>query len=268
MDRLRKSGINFTLIFLNRSQSILSRDAIKNWDMIISPWPKLFHAYIGNFCVHARSIRKCKCCLFIDAFVTNLGSQTGFLFRPLLATSTLCIVRTLLDQKSSDDLQILGCLLLVDFLDGQVISVAHTNLDLIYFLGTCHLLIFKLNVYIGWQHTYVQFRRHDTETMQNCSRTKGRWQRDPPSICCTPISRFNGKTIYCLIVLMRKARLSYICQSRLIFYNCVKPGIIMSNKRTNYHFHLLYNFTCFINMNFCTSTICFQGFQQIRDIII
>lgn len=48
---------------------------------------------------------------------------------PLLATSTLCIVRTLLDQKSSDDLQILGCLLLVDFLDGQVDSTHMFSLE-------------------------------------------------------------------------------------------------------------------------------------------
>lgn len=39
---------------------------------------------------------------------------------PLLATSSLSTIRTLLDMKAHDDLQILGCLMLVDFLNGQV----------------------------------------------------------------------------------------------------------------------------------------------------
>ncbi|XP_010232688.1 uncharacterized protein LOC100842021 isoform X2 [Brachypodium distachyon] len=48
---------------------------------------------------------------------------------PLLATSTMCIVRTLLDQKSNDDLQVLGCLMLVDFLNGQVDSTHMFSLE-------------------------------------------------------------------------------------------------------------------------------------------
>uniref|UniRef100_A0A0D9V913 Uncharacterized protein n=1 Tax=Leersia perrieri TaxID=77586 RepID=A0A0D9V913_9ORYZ len=48
---------------------------------------------------------------------------------PLLATSTLSIVRTLLDQRLSDDLRILGCLMLVDFLNGQVDSTHMFNLE-------------------------------------------------------------------------------------------------------------------------------------------
>ncbi|XP_047054699.1 protein SEMI-ROLLED LEAF 2-like isoform X1 [Lolium rigidum] len=48
---------------------------------------------------------------------------------PLLATSTLCLVRTLLDQESNDDLQVQGCLLLVDFLNGQVDSTHMFSLE-------------------------------------------------------------------------------------------------------------------------------------------
>ncbi|KAL6880605.1 hypothetical protein ACP4OV_012170 [Aristida adscensionis] len=49
--------------------------------------------------------------------------------RPLLSTSSLSIIRTLLDQKAHDDLQILGCLMLVDFLNGQVDSTHMFNLE-------------------------------------------------------------------------------------------------------------------------------------------
>ncbi|KAL6647892.1 hypothetical protein ACP70R_015329 [Stipagrostis hirtigluma subsp. patula] len=48
---------------------------------------------------------------------------------PLLATSSLSIIRTLLDQKAHDDLQIQGCLMLVDFLNGQVDSTHMFNLE-------------------------------------------------------------------------------------------------------------------------------------------
>ncbi|KAF0919718.1 hypothetical protein E2562_031063 [Oryza meyeriana var. granulata] len=48
---------------------------------------------------------------------------------PLLATSTLSLVRTLLDQRLSDDLRVLGCLMLVDFLNGQVDSTHMFNLE-------------------------------------------------------------------------------------------------------------------------------------------
>lgn len=41
----------------------------------------------------------------------------------------MCIVRTLLDQKSNDDLQVLGCLMLVDFLNGQVDSTHMFSLE-------------------------------------------------------------------------------------------------------------------------------------------
>ncbi|KAL5221144.1 hypothetical protein ABZP36_025857 [Zizania latifolia] len=47
----------------------------------------------------------------------------------LLATSTLSIVRTLLDQRLNDDLRVLGCLMLVDFLNGQVDSTHMFNLE-------------------------------------------------------------------------------------------------------------------------------------------
>ncbi|KAG2602592.1 hypothetical protein PVAP13_5KG697800 [Panicum virgatum] len=49
--------------------------------------------------------------------------------RPFLATSSLCTIRTLLDQKAHDDLQVLGCLMLVDFLNGQVDSTHMFNLE-------------------------------------------------------------------------------------------------------------------------------------------
>ncbi|OEL23424.1 hypothetical protein BAE44_0015556 [Dichanthelium oligosanthes] len=49
--------------------------------------------------------------------------------RPLLATSSLSTIRALLDQKAHDDLQILGCLMLIDFLDGQVDSTHMFNLE-------------------------------------------------------------------------------------------------------------------------------------------
>ncbi|KAG2593567.1 hypothetical protein PVAP13_5NG012501 [Panicum virgatum] len=49
--------------------------------------------------------------------------------RPLLATSSLSTIRALLDQKAHDDLQVLGCLMLVDFLNGQVDSTHMFNLE-------------------------------------------------------------------------------------------------------------------------------------------
>jgi hypothetical protein len=49
-------------------------------------------------------------------------------FRPLLATSSLSTIRTLLDQKAHDDLQVLGCLMLIDFLNGQVVHITCNNL--------------------------------------------------------------------------------------------------------------------------------------------
>ncbi|XP_062207771.1 protein SEMI-ROLLED LEAF 2-like isoform X2 [Phragmites australis] len=49
--------------------------------------------------------------------------------RPLLATSSLIIIRTLLDQKAHDELRVLGCLMLVDFLNGQVDSTHMFNLE-------------------------------------------------------------------------------------------------------------------------------------------
>ncbi|TKW18256.1 hypothetical protein SEVIR_5G420200v4 [Setaria viridis] len=49
--------------------------------------------------------------------------------RPLLATSSLSTIRTLLDQKAHDDLQVLGCLMLIDFLNGQVDSTHMFNLE-------------------------------------------------------------------------------------------------------------------------------------------
>ncbi|CAO2172399.1 unnamed protein product [Urochloa humidicola] len=49
--------------------------------------------------------------------------------RPLLATSSLSTIRTLLDQNAHDDLQVLGCLMLVDFLNGQVDSTHMFNLE-------------------------------------------------------------------------------------------------------------------------------------------
>ncbi|KAJ8467428.1 hypothetical protein OPV22_029980 [Ensete ventricosum] len=39
---------------------------------------------------------------------------------PLYATSLLSIVQTLLDQTRQDDMRILGCLVLVDFLNNQI----------------------------------------------------------------------------------------------------------------------------------------------------
>ncbi|KAG8044560.1 hypothetical protein GUJ93_ZPchr0069g33268 [Zizania palustris] len=48
---------------------------------------------------------------------------------PLLATSTLSIVRALLDQRLNDDLRVLGCLMLVDFLNSQVDSTHMFNLE-------------------------------------------------------------------------------------------------------------------------------------------
>lgn len=47
----------------------------------------------------------------------------------MLATSSLSTIRALLDQKAYDDLQVLGCLMLVDFLNGQVDSTHMFNLE-------------------------------------------------------------------------------------------------------------------------------------------
>ncbi|XP_072964506.1 protein SEMI-ROLLED LEAF 2 isoform X2 [Typha angustifolia] len=48
---------------------------------------------------------------------------------PLLSMSSLCIVRTLLEQTRQDDIRIIGCLLLIDFLNNQGDSTYMFNVE-------------------------------------------------------------------------------------------------------------------------------------------
>lgn len=56
----------------------------------------------------------CLLCNFYTSYIYLI------VFRPLFAPSLLGIVQTLLDQTQEDDMRILGCLMLVDFLNSKV----------------------------------------------------------------------------------------------------------------------------------------------------
>lgn len=58
--------------------------------------------------------------IFDPSFPNVLITDAGIFCRPLFASSLLGIIRTLLEQSQYDEMQILGCNALVDFINGQV----------------------------------------------------------------------------------------------------------------------------------------------------
>jgi hypothetical protein len=110
--------------------------------MRISHWPKLSHASTENFCVHARNKGNCNRSVLPVIFSQPIHApmlMILFSFRTLLSASSLSIIRTLLDQKAHDDLRVMGCLMLVDFLNGQVAYITRRHL---------HLLIIGIVIYL------------------------------------------------------------------------------------------------------------------------
>lgn len=75
--------------------------------------------FISEICLFYLDIRTF---LFVMTF-----DEAQYACRPLFASSLLGIVRTLLEQTRQDEMQILGCSILVDFINSQVRNGYESN---------------------------------------------------------------------------------------------------------------------------------------------
>lgn len=86
-------------------------------NFIVYSFVAYFHCYIASlfyFCnLHVLFERA-------NSFFMRTFARVHCSCRPLFASSLLGIVRTLLEQTQQDEMQILACSILIDFINGQV----------------------------------------------------------------------------------------------------------------------------------------------------